>query len=59
VARGDVETVRGHVVALANVMPEMLALYKELGRHAVAVGRAKGTLGSEDANKLMDIFNQS
>jgi predicted short-subunit dehydrogenase-like oxidoreductase (DUF2520 family) len=56
IARGDVETVLGHVGILGKRMPEMLPLYNELGRHAVAVGLKKGTLGEEDAQRLLTIL---
>jgi predicted short-subunit dehydrogenase-like oxidoreductase (DUF2520 family) len=56
IARGDVETVEGHVGILKKRMPEMLRLYSELGRHTVAVGLRKGTLGEEDAHRLLNIL---
>ncbi len=57
IARGDAETVRGHVEVLAKRMPRMLPLYKELGRHTVEVGRAKGSLSEEDAGRILEILN--
>lgn len=56
IARGDVGTVEGHVEALRKRMPEMLGLYGELGRHTVKVGLRKGTLGEEDARRLLAIL---
>ena len=41
VARGDVETVRAHLAALADV-PEILELYRVLSRGAVGVAEAGG-----------------
>ena len=58
IARGDAATVEGHINALAKEMPGMLGLYIELGRHAVRVGRAKGTLTTEDAKRLVELFDR-
>jgi len=58
VARGDVETVKGHIEALKKAMPDMVRLYCELGKHAVSVGRAKGTLSAGDADRLLEILGQ-
>ncbi|MBK5188088.1 MAG: DUF2520 domain-containing protein, partial [Gemmatimonadaceae bacterium] len=41
VARGDVETVRAHLDALADV-PEILALYRALSREALPLAAAGG-----------------
>lgn len=56
IARGDVATVEGHLDALSLKMPEYAGLYKALGEHAVKVGRAKGTLKSEDAEKILRLL---
>jgi predicted short-subunit dehydrogenase-like oxidoreductase (DUF2520 family) len=56
IARGDVETVEGHLEVLKKDLPEMLSLYKALGRHTVKVGLAKGSLAEEDAARLRDIL---
>ncbi len=56
IARGDVETVAGHIEALEKYLPEMLTLYKALGRHTVSVGLAKGSLSGEDGEKLQKIL---
>lgn len=58
IARGDVATVEGHIEVLAKTMPNMLSLYKELGRHTVSVGLAKGSLAKEDADRLMELFGR-
>jgi predicted short-subunit dehydrogenase-like oxidoreductase (DUF2520 family) len=52
IVRGDVETVRKHVVALAST-PELLALYIALARSAVELAREAGT----DPGKLAEILN--
>ncbi len=57
IARGDVETVAGHIEALEKYLPDMLPLYKALGRHTVKVGLAKGSLKKEDAGRLIEILD--
>uniref|UniRef100_A0A831X8D8 DUF2520 domain-containing protein n=1 Tax=Thermorudis peleae TaxID=1382356 RepID=A0A831X8D8_9BACT len=42
VARGDVETVRRHVSALAGRFPELLGLYREITRQTVALAEQRG-----------------
>ena len=56
IARGDVETVEGHLEVLKKELPEMLSLYTALGRHTVKVGLAKGSLAEEDAARLREIL---
>jgi predicted short-subunit dehydrogenase-like oxidoreductase (DUF2520 family) len=56
IARGDVETVEGHLEVLKKDLPEMLPLYTALGRHTVKVGLAKGSLAEEDAARLREIL---
>lgn len=56
VARGDVETVRRHMEAIGAQAPELLPLYKLLGREAVEVALAKGTLNEDRAAELMELF---
>jgi predicted short-subunit dehydrogenase-like oxidoreductase (DUF2520 family) len=52
IARGDVETVRRHVEAIGAGAPELLPLYRVMGREAVEVALAKGTLTDERAERL-------
>ena len=59
IARGDVDTVGGHLRALEEKMPGMLPLYIELGRHTVSVGTAKGTLKADAAARLLEMLNQA
>ncbi len=42
VARGDVETVRRHVAALAERLPQLLGLYREIARQTVALAERRG-----------------
>lgn len=53
ISRGDVLTIRKHLVDLNRLGPETLELYKALGRHTVQVARAKGTLDDRGAGELL------
>jgi predicted short-subunit dehydrogenase-like oxidoreductase (DUF2520 family) len=52
IARGDVETVRTHLEAIAANAPDVLPLYKLLGLDTVQVAFAKGTLTPDCADEL-------
>lgn len=52
IARGDVPVVAGHLRALGALLPALVPLYRELGRVAVEVGRAKGSLKRDPASRL-------
>ncbi len=58
IARGDTGTVEGHIAVLARKLPDMVRLYCELGKHAVVVGMAKGTLTREEGDRLLDVLNR-
>jgi predicted short-subunit dehydrogenase-like oxidoreductase (DUF2520 family) len=52
IARGDVATIERHLAALEKYAPEMLALYKDLGRFTIPIGREKGTLAADKAEAI-------
>ncbi len=52
IARGDVETVRGHIAALEARLPALAPVYKLLGRETLEVARSKGTLAPQRAEEL-------
>ncbi len=56
IARGDVETVRRHLEAIEAAAPEMLPVYRILGREAVKVALAKGTLAPDGAAHLLGLL---
>jgi predicted short-subunit dehydrogenase-like oxidoreductase (DUF2520 family) len=56
IARGDVATIRRHLAALEKYAPEMLPLYKELGRFTVPIGQDKGTLPADKAEELKTLL---
>jgi hypothetical protein len=47
-----VATIERHLVALEKYAPEMLALYKDLGRFTIPIGREKGTLAADKAEAI-------
>jgi predicted short-subunit dehydrogenase-like oxidoreductase (DUF2520 family) len=58
IARGDVATIRRHVAALEKYAPEILPLYKELGRLTIPIGQDKGTLSQDKAEDLRSILKE-
>jgi len=59
IARGDVNTVNRHVRAIEHASPQLATLYKALGRRAVAIGQAKGTLDAAAVAALRNILEES
>ncbi len=56
IMRGDVRTVREHLDAMQHREPQLLALYKELGRRTVALARERKTLSPDAAQQLLDLL---
>jgi len=56
ISRGDVETVADHLTQMATVTPDLIPIYKSLGRHTIQLALAKGTLSKGDAEKLDALF---
>jgi predicted short-subunit dehydrogenase-like oxidoreductase (DUF2520 family) len=56
VARGDAETVQGHVEALREAAPEALAAYLALARLTATRALAAGTLTAPNAQLLLDVL---
>jgi predicted short-subunit dehydrogenase-like oxidoreductase (DUF2520 family) len=56
IARGDVATIRRHLAALERLAPQMLPLYRELGRFTVPIGQDKGTLAADKAQELLNLL---
>ena len=54
VARGDVETVRGHIEAMQQRAPELLPLYRILAKQTIAIARDRG-LPEDTVRKLRTI----
>jgi predicted short-subunit dehydrogenase-like oxidoreductase (DUF2520 family) len=56
IVRGDVGTVADHLREIAEKTPELVELYKVLGRHTVEIAKKRGTLTHEaldGLNKLL------
>lgn len=53
VMRGDVQTVRDHLDAMAKRTPELAALYKALAKQTVSVARNKGSIDQHTVDMLM------
>jgi predicted short-subunit dehydrogenase-like oxidoreductase (DUF2520 family) len=59
VARGDAETVAGHVDALRADAPEALPAYLALARLTATRALASGTLSAPDARRLLDVLAEA
>jgi predicted short-subunit dehydrogenase-like oxidoreductase (DUF2520 family) len=56
VARGDAETVAGHLDALRSTAPEALPAYLALARLTASRAMASGMLSTPDAQRLLDVL---
>ncbi len=52
IARGDLATIRKHIVALEKYAPEMLPLYRDLGIWTIPIALAKGSIDQSRAEEL-------
>ena len=59
VARGDAETVAGHVDALSATAPEALPAYLALARLTATRALASGMLSAPDAQRLLDVLAEA
>ncbi len=59
VARGDAETVAGHVEALRADAPEALPAYLALARLTASRALASGMLSAPDAQRLLDVLAEA
>ncbi|NOY53507.1 MAG: DUF2520 domain-containing protein [Deltaproteobacteria bacterium] len=57
IERGDVETIEGHLAAFDALMPDGRKIYCELGRIAVDVAEAKGSIRPETQERLLKLLN--
>lgn len=57
IARGDAATVGRHLAALEKYAPDLLPLYRELGRFTVPIGQAKGSLASAKASEILKLLS--
>jgi predicted short-subunit dehydrogenase-like oxidoreductase (DUF2520 family) len=56
IARGDVVTIGRHIAALKKYAPDMLPLYKELGRFTIPIAQDKGSLTAAKAEELQKLL---
>jgi predicted short-subunit dehydrogenase-like oxidoreductase (DUF2520 family) len=59
VARGDADTVAGHVAALRAEAPEALPAYLALARLTATRAMATGMLAAPDARRLLDVLAEA
>jgi len=52
IARGDLGTIKKHIMAIHKKMPQYASLYSSLGLITVKVARQKGTLNASQAKKI-------
>jgi predicted short-subunit dehydrogenase-like oxidoreductase (DUF2520 family) len=57
IARGDVETVRKHVNALAAGQPERMNIYRVMGLKTLEIALAKGRISLETAEEITTLLN--
>jgi predicted short-subunit dehydrogenase-like oxidoreductase (DUF2520 family) len=58
IARGDTQTVAGHLAALRSRAPELVELYRLLARRTVPLARGKGGLTARAAGELLQLVRQ-
>lgn len=56
IARGDMETVKKHLMEITSRTPEVLDLFKTLSLHTIDIAVAKGTLADADADALRNLL---
>jgi predicted short-subunit dehydrogenase-like oxidoreductase (DUF2520 family) len=56
IERGDVATVESHVAAVAGSAPDLLPIYREMGRLTVEVSLAKGNIDRRAADALLQVL---
>lgn len=59
IARGDIETVKQHLVEIESKTPPLLDLFKTLSFHTIDIALAKGTLTEVDAASLRSILRKN
>jgi predicted short-subunit dehydrogenase-like oxidoreductase (DUF2520 family) len=56
IARGDFGTVRKHIAAISDNLPQYASLYSSLGLLTVKIAQQKGTLNTRQAKKINDLL---
>jgi predicted short-subunit dehydrogenase-like oxidoreductase (DUF2520 family) len=58
IARGDTQTIAGHVAAMRQRSPELLELYRVLARQTISLAQEKGDLPGQAAEKMSRIVRE-
>lgn len=58
IVRGDVETLRTHLEALAELPADRLRLYRELGRHTLTIASRRGTLDADTMAEMRALLGE-
>ena len=58
IARGDVETVEGHLASIEAQRPELLDIYRALGRHTLEVALERESFPPEAADPLRRVLGR-
>lgn len=56
ISRGDAETIADHLNRMEETLPELVSLYKGLGRHTVEIAKKRGSIGEDGAEELKDLL---
>lgn len=56
IARGDLGTIQKHLSALESKAPDMLTVYRELGRQTVSIALAKGRIDGMRAEEMHNLL---
>ncbi len=59
IARGDTGTIKKHLTAIQELIPEVLTAYQELGRHTVPIAISKGKINPAKAEELYTVLDQT
>ena len=57
IVRGDTDIVRAHVAAIETHNPEMVSLYKMMGRHTVDIAFERNSISGDVRRELFDILS--
>jgi predicted short-subunit dehydrogenase-like oxidoreductase (DUF2520 family) len=58
ISRGDIGVIEGHLKAISDERPAMIRLYTELGRYTVKVALEKGTIGKDEAERIILLLDK-
>ncbi len=59
ISRGDSGTVQRHLKTLADIAPQMLPTYRDLGLQTLPVAEAKGKINAEQAGRIKVLLSQA